>query len=185
MTNPEPHPLFLETPAPASREQLFAFLDALGVAHQTHAHAPVFTVEESQEIKAHLPGAHTKNLFLKSKKGELVLVCACGDTPVRLNHLHKPLGTARFSFGSPELLLETLGVPAGSVTLFSLLNEKTGAVPLVLDKVLAESDPVNFHPLLNDATTTISGADMFAFARACGREPIVIDFTALAAQSST
>src|ERR1051325_2853451 len=48
-----------------SRADLFAFLDAHGVAHSTLDHPAVFRVGEGEEIKAALPGAHTKNLFLK------------------------------------------------------------------------------------------------------------------------
>lgn len=177
---PAPHPAFADTPRPASRADLFAFLDAIGVAHQTVEHRPVFTVDEGHDIKAAMPGGHTKNLFLKSKTGELALVCALGETPVRLNRLHKRLDAARFSFGAPELLHQALGVTPGSVTLFALLNDAERRVRLALDAALFAHDIVNFHPLMNDATTAIARDDMLAFARACGREPEIVDFAELA-----
>ena len=90
--------------------ELFAFLDAHGIAHTTLQHPPVFRVEEGREIKAAMPGGHTKNLFLKDAKDRLWLISALGDTAIDLKTLHKVIGSARLSFGSPELMLESLGV---------------------------------------------------------------------------
>ena len=160
---------------PATRDELFRYLDDLGIAHATTEHRPIFTVEEGADIKAAMPGLHTKNLFLKSRKdGELFLLCAEGDAPVRVNGLHRHLGCKRLSFGSAELLEESLGVVPGSVTLFALINDRAGRVRLLLDERLAEADVVNFHPLLNDATTAVSGADMLRFAEATGHPPTVL-----------
>ncbi|MEQ1617140.1 MAG: YbaK/EbsC family protein [Terricaulis sp.] len=97
-------------PPATAPEDLFARLDALGIAHATHWHEPVFTVAASAEIKARMPGGHTKNLFLKDKKGALFLLCALADTAIDLNAVSKLIGAGRFSFGSPELLARHLGV---------------------------------------------------------------------------
>jgi Ala-tRNA(Pro) deacylase len=163
------------------RADLFAHLDGAGIAHTTLEHPPVFTVDEGVEIKKSLPGGHTKNLFLKDKKGALYLVCALGETKIAVNHLHKALGCKRLSFGKPDLLLEVLGVPAGSVCLFALLNDRGNHVTLVLDKALYDHELVNFHPLANTATTTIAAHDMDVFAKNTGHEPILIDFAKLLA----
>lgn len=160
----------------ASQEDLFALLDRLGVAHKTTAHRPVFTVDESRDLKASMPGGHTKNLFLKDKKGALFLVCALSDTAIDLNALSKALGAGRFSFGSAERLRENLGVEPGSVTLFALINDPERRVTLVLDEGLFAHDPVNFHPLRNDATTAIAPDGMLKFAAALGRDPIRLAF---------
>lgn len=170
---------------PATRQELFALLDRLGIAHHTLNHSPVYTVEESAAVKEGLPGAHTKNLFLKDKSGRLFLICAEAHTPIRLNRLHPVLGCKRLSFGKPDLLLKYLGVTPGSVTLFSVMNDMDKAVTLVIDKTLADSETVNFHPLLNDATTAISNEGMLKFARATGHEPVVTDFAALNAEADT
>src|SRR5262245_57750961 len=127
---------------PASPEDLFARLDRLGVAYVTHAHAPVFTVAESGDLTARLPGAHTKNLFLKDKKGALFLVCAAAESRIDLNALSKALGAGRFSFGAPDLLHEALGVTPGSVTIFALINDVMNRVALVLDEALLGADLV-------------------------------------------
>jgi len=158
---------------------LFALFDALGIPHRTHRHRPVFTVEEGADIKARLPGGHTKNLFLKDKAGQLVLISALGDTEIALNRLHGALGTKRLSFGRPELLEAALGVTPGSVTFFALINDPEARVRCVLDEALFAHDIVNFHPLSNDATTAVPSDRLETFARATGHAPERVDFSAL------
>ncbi|WP_270373782.1 prolyl-tRNA synthetase associated domain-containing protein [Marinicauda sp. Alg238-R41] len=172
MTDPASRPV---PPAPpVSRDALLSYLDALGLATRTHDHAPVFTVDEGEHIKAALPGAHTKNLFLKDKKDNLVLVSAAQDTVVDLKTLHRRLGLGRFSFGSAERLEAALGVTPGSVTAFAIINDPHKQVRFVLDARLMEQALVNFHPLRNDATTAIASADLLHFVRALGREPEIL-----------
>lgn len=159
-----------------TRADLFAFLDAHGIAHRTLDHAPVFRVEDGLQIKASLPGGHTKNLFLKDAKGQLWLVSALGETAIDLKSLPGVIGSARLSFGSEERMDEALGVRPGSVTAFALLNDPRGRVRFVADAALMQADPVNFHPLSNDATTAISQAGFRRFLAALGRDPLVVDF---------
>jgi Ala-tRNA(Pro) deacylase len=163
-----------------TRADLFAFLDAHGVAHSTLDHPPVFRVEEGLEIKAALPGGHTKNLFLKDAKGQLWLISALGETAIDLKRLHTVIGSGRLSFGSPDLMVETLGVTPGSVTAFGLINDTGRRVRFVLDAALAQADPVNFHPLGNDATTAVSQDGLRTFLAALGITPMIVDFAGMA-----
>ena len=160
---------------PATPADLFALLDRLGIGTSTIEHEPVFTVAESRAIKESIPGGHSKNLFLKDKKGRIFLVVAKDDTPIDLKRLHETIGaTGRLSFGSPELLREVLGVEPGSVTPFAALNDRNGRVSVILDAALMAFEEVNFHPLLNAMTTTIAREDLTAFLRATGHEPITL-----------
>lgn len=177
-------PVPLPAAVPAARADLEAFLGALGIAFRTHEHPAVFRVEEGHEIKAALPGAHTKNLFLKDKKGQLWLISARQDTVVPLNRLHPVIGSDRLSFGSPELMWETLGVTPGSVTAFGLINDRDHRVRFVLDRALDDADVVNFHPLTNTATTAVSRDDLHAFLAAIGVTPMVVDFATVVANQA-
>jgi Ala-tRNA(Pro) deacylase len=172
-------PAALPERVPATRADLEAFLDAVGIAQRTLDHEAVFRVEEGLEIKAALPGAHTKNLFLKDKKGQLWLISARQDTLIPLNRLHPVIGSDRLSFGPAELMAETLGVTPGSVTAFGLINDRGRRVRFVLDKALDDAELVNFHPLTNTATTAVSRDDFRRFLAAIGVEPMVIDFGAV------
>ncbi|WP_269715157.1 prolyl-tRNA synthetase associated domain-containing protein [Caulobacter sp. NIBR2454] len=164
---------------PADRSDLFAFFDRHGVDHLTHEHPPVFRVEEGQAIKAHLPGGHTKNLFLKDHRGQLWLISALGETRIDLKALPPVIGSGRLSFGPEALMVETLGVTPGSVTAFGLINDRARKVRFVLDAALAAADPVNFHPLSNDATTAVSQTGFRRFLAALEIEPLIVDFEAM------
>ena len=169
-------------PEPAfDRDRLLAWMVEHGVEQTTHDHPAVFRVEEGLELKAAMPGAHTKNLFLKDKKGKLWLISARQDTVVDLKRAPKTIGSDRLSFGNEHLLYETLGVRPGSVTALALINDPDQRVTFILDKALWDADIVNFHPLTNTATTALA-QDQFRKALAVmGRAPVtVVDFEALA-----
>jgi Ala-tRNA(Pro) deacylase len=157
----------------AGEKNLYAMLDGLGIAHRTFEHIPVFTVEESRAVCAHISGCHTKNLCLKDRRGSLWLVIAREHVRIDLNALAKLLDVARFSFGAAELLTEVLGVPPGSVTPFALMNDREGRVRVVLDKEMLESDPLNFHPLRNDRTTAIAPDGLLKFIDATRHAPLI------------
>jgi len=164
------------------RAALFAHLDAHGIAHSTLDHPAVFRVEEGLEIKAALPGGHTKNLFLKDNRDQLWLISALGETAIDLKRLPAVIGSGRLSFGSADLMLETLGVTPGSVTALGLINDADRRVRFVLDAALSRADPVNFHPLTNTATTALSQAGFAAFLASVGITPVIVDFETLTVQ---
>jgi Ala-tRNA(Pro) deacylase len=163
-----------------TRADLLALLDALGVLAVTHEHPAVFRVDEGEAIKAAIPGAHTKNLFLKDAKGQLWLISAADHTLIDLKRLHHVIGSARLSFGKAELMTQTLGVTPGSVTAFALINDPGHQVRFVLDRALAEAGTVNFHPLTNTATTSIDQPGFRRFLEAVGVTPLIVDFAAMA-----
>lgn len=166
---------------PLGERELYERLDELGIDHRTVEHAQVFTVEESQSLRGTLPGAHVKNLFLRDKKRRIWLVTVLEERDVDLKALKRELGAqGSISFGSPELLMETLGVIPGSVTPFGVINDKERIVTVVLDKGLFDHATVNAHPLRNDRTTAVSGEGLMTFIKAEGYEPVIIDFAMLA-----
>lgn len=163
---------------PATREDLTRYLDGLGIAATTIDHPPVFTVEEAQTLRGTIAGAHSKNLFLKDKKGALFLVVAREDAVIDLKRLHGRIGASgRLSFGQAELLLDRLGVTPGSVTPFGLINDRPPSVRVILEEQLVAAETVNFHPLTNTATTSLASADLLAFIRATDHVPEIVDLT--------
>jgi len=163
---------------PITPDELFAALDRLGIPHPTVSHPPLFTVEESQSLRGTIPGGHTKNLFLKDKKSALYLVTALEDAAIELKSLHRRLGaTGRFSFGSAEQMLETLGVLPGSVTPFGVINDADLRVTVVLDAELMRHETINAHPLINTMTTSIGREDLVRFLESTGHKPRIVAVT--------
>jgi len=160
---------------PATPEQLFALLDELGIEHETARHEAVFTVEESEHVTASIPGAHTKNLFLKDKKENYFLIVAGNHARISLNQVHNKIGArSRVSFANSDRLMEMLGVMPGSVNAFAPMNDHEGRVTVIFDKPLLENSTINCHPLTNTMTTTISREDLLRFLQHVKHEPLVL-----------
>jgi Ala-tRNA(Pro) deacylase len=156
---------------PATRTDLFHRLESLGITTTTVDHAPVFTVEEAKRVHGQIPGGHCKNLFCKDEKGVLWLIVALEDSRIDLKSAPAKIGSKRLSFGKPDLLLQVLGVEPGSVTPFALINDTSNQVQVILDAAMMHQPVLNFHPLQNTATTTISSTALETFIRACGHAP--------------
>ena len=156
---------------PATPDDLFAFLDKHKIAHKTTTHPPLFTVEQSRQLRGTIPGAHTKNLFLKDKRDSVFLVVAPEDAAIDLKTLHHRLGAGRFSFGSSGLMQELLGVLPGAVTPFGAINDTSLRLNVVLDAGLMGDTIVNAHPLVNTMTTSIASQDLVRFLEATGHPP--------------
>jgi Ala-tRNA(Pro) deacylase len=158
-----------------SPQEFLDRLSSLGIKAETVEHEPVFTVAESKSVKEQVPGAHTKNLFVKDKKGRYFLISAKHDTAIDLKRTHEAIGASgRLSFGSAEQLRALLGVEPGSVTAFAVVNDTEGRVTMILDANLMEHERVNFHPLVNSMTTGVSREDLVTFLRATGHDPLIL-----------
>jgi Ala-tRNA(Pro) deacylase len=158
----------------ASRDDLFQRFADLGIETSTVSHAPVFTVEEARKVHGGIAGGHCKNLFCKDEKGDLWLIVCLEDARVDLKAAPTKIGSRRLSFGKPKLLMEVLGLEPGSVTPFGLINDKSARVHVILDAAMMAMDVLNFHPLRNDATTSIKASDLAVFIKSCGHAPRVV-----------
>jgi Ala-tRNA(Pro) deacylase len=147
-------------------------LDAMGIAYETYEHPPVFTTEDVEKYWRDIPATAVKNLFLRNKKGNRHYLVIVGvDKRVDLQHLCRLIGDDRFSFGSPERLMEKLGLTPGSVSPFGLLHEGSGDMQVVIDSDLRGADRLIFHPNINTASVTISFTDLERFL-ATRRNPV-------------
>lgn len=155
---------------------LLARLADLGIEITMHRHPALHTVDESRALRGTMPGSHIKNLFLRDKKRNQWLVTVPEDAKVDLKALRHILGASgNLSFGSAELLEASLGVQPGSVTPFAVMNDTEGVVTMVLANDVLKNDPVNAHPLHNEATAAIPRDDLVRFLAACAHPPVMID----------
>lgn len=152
-------------------ENLLQFLEDMGIEYQRCDHPPVFTVEEANRLVPPLPGAKTKNLFLRDRRGKRhFLVVVPGDQQVNMKEISVQLKAKNVSFASPERLWKYLGITPGSVSMLALFNDKEHQVELFIDQALWESDAFLCHPLVNTATLVISKEGIKAFFRATGHK---------------
>jgi Ala-tRNA(Pro) deacylase len=159
---------------PASRAELMARFSSLGIETRTREHPPVFTVEEARALRGQIPGGHCKNLFLKDEKGAVWLIVCLEDARIDLKTAPARIGSKRLSFGKADLLMQLMGVEPGSVTPFGLINDAENRITVILEERMMREPLLNYHPLSNDATTTIASADLLAFIRSCGHEPRIV-----------
>jgi Ala-tRNA(Pro) deacylase len=160
------------------REQkVYEALEALGIAYSRTEHPPVFTVEEAVEHWRGIAGAHCKNLFVRNKKGNRhYLIIAEHLKKVDLNALAKKLEDDRLSFASDERLARYLGLQAGEVSPFGLLQDGQREVIVVVEADLKNAAFVNFHPNVNTATIGITFADFEKFLAWRGNRVVYLAF---------
>jgi Ala-tRNA(Pro) deacylase len=156
-------------------DELLKYLEDRGIAVKTFEHPPVHTVEESRALRGDIPGAHTKNLFLRDGKKRFFLFVTDESRAINLKALSKVIGAkGGLSFGSPDALMEMLGITAGSVSLLATLNDPERKVTIVIDEALLGAEKINCHPLTNRRTTSLTRDDIAAFMAATGHTPMYV-----------
>lgn len=143
---------------------LQSVLQELEISYRHFTHPAVFSTEDVALLPEKLPGADTKNLFLRDEKRKTyILVCVRAETRVDLKRLGKTLEIKGLTFASPEDMLSMLGLTPGSVCLFGLINDTRGQVRAYLDNSLAEDEEMQNHPLINTASLVLKVRDMERF----------------------
>ncbi len=152
-----------------NEEKVYRTLEELGIDYTIHRHPAVYTVDEAKQYWSEIEGGHPKNLFLRDEKGKKhYLLIISSEKRADLKALQSILGSSRLSFASERRLSRYLGLSAGSVSGFGLINDEAHAVEVVIDKDLLEEECINFHPNVNTATLTIRSEDFIRFLEAQG-----------------
>ena len=146
-----------------TKTDLFELLSVKNKDFQIHNHDPLFTVEDSENLRGEIKGAHTKNLFLKNKKNNFFLFSCDENAKVDLKQFSKSIDAKNLSFANAEYLKQFLGIRPGSVSPFALLNDKDNVVKFYLDEKLFNSEIINFHPLINTTTISIKTSEFISF----------------------
>ena len=154
---------------------IYEFLATHGIPYERYDHVAVFTCDEAERAVPDIPAAHTKNLFLRDKKGQrhMLLVTLCSKA-VDLKQVSDVIGADRLSLGSPERLAARLGVTPGSVTVLALINDPEHQVEVLVDEDVWNAASVRAHPLANTATLSITQSDMRKFIEATGHKARVV-----------
>jgi Ala-tRNA(Pro) deacylase len=156
--------------------EFYQFLADHHIEYERHDHPAVYTVEEAERLVPPLPGAKSKNLFLRDKKGlHHFLVVVEAQKRIDIKALTAVIGSGRLSFGSAQRLEKYLGVEPGAVTLLAIFNDPDHEVDVFIDRALWESDAFNFHPLVNTSTLVILRKNLQRFIEATGHQIQIVD----------
>ncbi len=154
-----------------SKQKVYEVLEKLRISYKKYEHPPVFTVEEAEKHWKDIEGTHCKNLFIRNKKGSRhYLIILESSKRADLKALNVKLGEDRLSFASPERLMRFLGLGAGAVSPFGLINDTQKEVQVVIDQDLKTAEFVNFHPNVNTSTIGLVFSDFEKFLSWCGNK---------------
>lgn len=143
------------------KEKVFDFLLQSGIAYEVSEHPAVYTMEEMAQLGLDKLGIIPKNLFVRDGKGrQHFLITAAADTHIDLKALGEKLGVKKLSFASAERLQQYLGVTAGCVSPFGVLNDTQNAVTVIFDSKLAGLPKLGVHPNVHNATVWLSFEDL-------------------------
>jgi Ala-tRNA(Pro) deacylase len=147
-------------------KKVYGVLAELNIPYTRYEHPPVYTIEEMKRLN--LPDSMCKNLFVRNQKGDKhYLVILEHTKKADLQKLAEQIGSGKLSFASEKRLQKYLGLKPGSVSPFGLINDSEKEVEVVIDKDLADSGEVSFHPNVNTATVTISYGDFEKYLKWC------------------
>lgn len=158
-----------------TEDEIYRDFEQRGVTVEKLEHPAVFTVEESAAIHEALPGAHTKNLFLKDRNGHFWLIVLPSGRRADLKAFAQVLGAGKFSFGKPDDMERMLGVTPGAVTPLAVVNAAPESVSLVFDEDFKNEEQIAVHPLRNTATIAVPFYDLISWLGEKGHASRIVD----------
>ncbi|MGN6819490.1 MAG: prolyl-tRNA synthetase associated domain-containing protein [Sphingomonas sp.] len=153
----------MRKPTDMTEEQIYADFSRMGIDYERLEHPAVFTVEDSAPIHEAIAAAHTKNLFLKDKRGGFWLIVLPSAKRADLRGIAEVVGAGKFSFAKPEDMTRLLGVEPGSVTPLAAAGAPAGSVQLVFDEGFRAHERIAVHPLRNTATIVVDFGRLLAW----------------------
>ena len=166
-----------ETPRQDREVRAYRLLDQLNIPYTRIDHAPAMTMEDCLAVDQALDVKMCKNLFLCNRQQTVFyLLMMPGDKKFRTKDLSSQLGCARLSFADERFLLEYLDIHPGSVSIMGLMNDKTHAVQLLVDRELLKDAFIGCHPCVNTSSMRIAREDLFGkFLEAVGHDYRIVD----------
>ena len=144
--------------------KLYNILEGLNIEFEYHEHPAAPTITEAQKHWKGINSTHCKNLFFRNHKGNKhYLVVLHHEQKLAIKDLEGLLKQGKISFASDKRLNKYLGLTAGSVSPFGLINDNENHVHLFIDKKLQDAEKLSFHPNINTASLIIKYKDFIKF----------------------
>lgn len=139
----------------------YDFLDQAGISYQRADHEPANTMEACREIDEALEVSICKNLFLCNRqKTKFYLLLMPGDKKFKTKELSDQIQSARLSFAGSEDMLKYLDIEPGAVSILGLMNDREGAVQLLIDEDLMRAEYIGCHPCVCTSSLKIRTEDI-------------------------
>lgn len=150
-------------------KSVFATLEQLGISYDIVEHPPALTTEEADSYIEGLEGVRTKSMFLTNKKKTAYYLLIMDDQKQLDMDLFKELvGANRIRLASSDSLLEKMRLPAGTVSIFGLLNNADKDIQVYFDQAILSEDILTFHPNVNTKTIFVNTKDVLRFVEELG-----------------
>lgn len=145
-------------------EKVFQILDQLSIEYKVYKHKALPTIEIAMEVWKDIDATHCKNLFFRNHKGNRhYLVILESNHQLEIRDLEQRLKQGKISFASQKRMDKYLGLSAGSVSPFGLINDLENHVHVFLDQRLLNSEKISFHPNVNTASVVLDFQDFRRF----------------------
>ncbi len=143
------------------KNKVYELLEKLNIDYIKIEHPPLFTCEDSKKYNIEFDAVICKNLFIRnSNKSQYYLFVLPIEKKINLKSLQNLLRETRLSFSDENMLEEKLGVKAGSVSIFNIINLKDKDVVFIIDEEILQYDRVAFHPNINTETIVFDSKEL-------------------------
>ena len=160
-----------------NKQDIYDLLKEKNIWYEISEHKAVYNMQELYEIDLPYPEADAKNIFIRDdKKRNYYLITIKGEKRINLKEFKKTNNTRNLTFASEEELFQILGLTAGAVTPFGLLNDSEKKVKYYIDSNLCgEENLIGLHPNDNTATVWMKTKDLIEIIKEHGNEIKVIE----------
>lgn len=157
----------------------YELLESLNIEYRRADHDPADTIADCELVEKLLGTKICKNLFLTNRQGsEFYLLLMPGEKPFKTKLLSKQIGSARLSFAGAADMEKHLNITPGSVSVLGLMNDREGAVYLLIDRELLNEEYFACHPCLNTSTVAFKTDELMnKLIPALGHEPTFVDLS--------
>jgi Ala-tRNA(Pro) deacylase len=151
------------------QEKVYRRLNELNISFEYYQHQAAPTIEEAMKCWRGLESTFCKNLFFRNHKGNKhYLVVIEHSYNLDIHDLEHRLKQGKLSFASAERLQKYLGLKAGSVSPFGLVNDIEHQVHVFVDINLKKATKLSFHPNDNTASLVVKYDDFLRYMDASG-----------------
>ena len=157
------------------KNDIYEVLNGLNIEFEKVEHPAVFTTDQADHYQLGEGIGQSKNLFLRNKKKtNYYLVVMEADKKFDIKKFAELVDDSRMSFASPDDLMKYLQITPGSVSPFTLINNKENNVQVIIDQDLMNYEKAGFHPNDNTATLIITNNDLEKFLQTTGNNYQII-----------